>query len=194
MSGRPAVFLDRDGTINVEVDYLSDPADLVLEKGAGAAIAALNQGGYDVVVITNQSGVARGILDLETLDRVNARLSLLLENEAAHFDALRFCPHHPTVGDERFRKDCDCRKPLPGMMTSAAEELGTDLKASWVVGDSIRDLQAGAALGVPGILVGTGKGSKQRERLDEIAEPTPRFAKDLATAVEIILRLDTPIP
>ena len=193
MAKRPAVFLDRDGTINVEVDYLSDPADLVLEEGAGAAIAALNQGGFDVVVITNQSGVARGMLDLETLDRVNARLAELLKAEGAHFDTLRFCPHHPTVGDERFRKDCDCRKPLPGMMRSAAEELETDLAASWVIGDSIRDLQAGAALGVPGILVGTGKGSKQRERLAEIVDPAPRFAENLAEAVEAILRLDTPI-
>jgi len=194
MSGRPAVFLDRDGTINVEVDYLSDPADLVLETGVGPAIAALNQSGYDVVVITNQSGVARGILDLETLGRVNARLAELLEADGAHFDALRFCPHHPTVGDERFRKDCDCRKPLPGMMSSAAEELHTDLASSWVVGDSIRDLQAGAAIGVPGILVGTGKGTKQQKRLDEIVEPAPRFAENLASAVEMILSLDAPTP
>jgi len=194
MTGRPAVFLDRDGTINVEVDYLSDPDDLRLEPGAGAAIAALNQAQYDVVVVTNQSGVARGILDLTRLDEVHARLRELLAAEGAHYDALRYCPHHPTIGQPPYVETCECRKPLPGMLVSAAEELGSDLSSSWIVGDSLRDLQAGAALGLPGILVGTGKGTDQRERLGEIKEPTPHFVPDLRTAVEFILRTGTPIP
>ncbi len=187
MTARPAVFLDRDGTINVEVDYLSDPADLRLEPGSGAAIAALNRAGFDVVVITNQSGIARGVLDIPRLNQIHDRLRELLEAEGAHFDALRYCPHHPTIGEEPFRKECDCRKPLPGMMSSAAAELGTDLSASWVVGDSLRDLHAGATIGVRGILVGTGKGTLQRARLDEIKDPVPQFAPDLASAVEFIL-------
>lgn len=193
MTGRPAVFLDRDGTINVEVDYLSDPDDLELEPGAGAAIAALNQSNYDVVVVTNQSGVARGMLDLDRLAEVHARLRKLLASHGAHFDALRFCPHHPTVGEPPFQKACDCRKPLPGMLRSAAEELGSDLARSWVVGDSLRDLQAGASLGVRGILVGTGKGTDQRERLSELGDSEAHFVPDLRTAVELILRTDTPI-
>lgn len=193
MTGRPAVFLDRDGTINVEVDYLADPDQLRLEPGAGAAIAALNQAQFDVVVITNQSGVARGMLDLERLDEVHARLRELLAAEGAHYDALRYCPHHPTTGNTPFVRDCACRKPLPGMLSSAAEELGTDLEHSWVVGDSLRDLQAGAALGLPGILVGTGKGSEQRSRLHELGEPAPHFVPDLRSAVELILRSTTPI-
>jgi D-glycero-D-manno-heptose 1,7-bisphosphate phosphatase len=186
MSSRPAVFLDRDGTVNVDVEYLSDPDELVLLPGAGAAIAALNRAGYDVVVITNQSGIARGMLDEERLTAIHARLVELLAREGAHVDAIRYCPHHPTEGRPPYRADCDCRKPLPGMIVSAARELSSDLSRSWVVGDSMRDLQAGAALGVPGILVATGK--DERHRLGELVRPEPRFAEDLQAAVALILR------
>lgn len=154
---RPAVFLDRDGTINEEVDYLSDPADLVLLPGAAAAIRRWNGAGYLVVVVTNQSGIARGLLDEERLREIHDRLQRMLAREGAAIDAFYHCPHHPDFGEPPLRERCGCRKPAPGMLLRAAEELHLDLERSWIVGDSLRDLEAGAAVGVRGILVETGK-------------------------------------
>ena len=188
MSSRPAVFLDRDGTINVEVDYLADPDDLELIPGSAAAIRDLNRSGFEVIVVTNQSGIARGKLDLERLDQIHRRLCEILASEGAHLDAILFCPHHPTIGVAPFRKRCDCRKPLPGMLLEAASDRDLSLEQSWIVGDSLRDLEAGAALGVRGILVATGKGSQQHSRLGEIKSPVPMYAENLAAAVEMILK------
>ncbi|MFT5286463.1 MAG: D-glycero-D-manno-heptose 1,7-bisphosphate phosphatase [Planctomycetota bacterium] len=186
---RKAVFLDRDGTINVEVDYLSDPAQLKLIPGAAEAIRELNRSKFEVIVVTNQSGIARGMLDIVKLDQIHERLREMLAEEEAHFDAVYFCPHHPTVGQAPFVTDCECRKPLPGMLKQAAAERNLALDASsWIVGDSIRDLEAGAALGVPGILVSTGKGADQHHRLGEIHEPAPLYAQDLHAAVAEILK------
>jgi D-glycero-D-manno-heptose 1,7-bisphosphate phosphatase len=179
---RPAVFLDRDGTINREVDFLSDPTELELLPGAAQAIARLNEAEWAVVVVTNQSGIARGFLDEERLAEIHGALETLLEMEGAKLDAIYFCPHHPTVGEDPYRLDCSCRKPAPGMILRAAVELGLDLRASWIVGDSLRDLDAGAAAGVRGILVGTGK----KESLEEESEGR-RGARDLNEAVEIVL-------
>jgi D-glycero-D-manno-heptose 1,7-bisphosphate phosphatase len=178
---RPAVFLDRDGTINAEVDYLSDPDQLVLLPGAGRAIARLNAAGYLTVVVTNQSGIARGLLSEQRLDEIHARLRQLLAQEGGALDAIHHCPHHPTIGAAPYRRECDCRKPLPGMYERAARELGLDLQRSWAVGDSPRDLEAAAALGVPGILVASGKALA--------SDAAARFetAEDLAQAVERIV-------
>ena len=179
---RPAVFLDRDGTINVEVDYLRRIEDLVLIPGSARAIARLNRAGYPVVAVTNQSGIARGLLDEQTLSEIHERLAVLLAAESAHLDAVFVCPHHPEHGEAPHRRDCDCRKPAPGLLFRAAEELGLDLARSWMVGDSLRDLEAGAAAGVRGILVGTGKGV-------ELPGDAPGWlaVADLEEAVAVIL-------
>lgn len=179
---RPAVFLDRDGTINVEVDYLRRVEDLVLIPGAGRAIARLNRAGYPVIAVTNQSGIARGLLDEPTLKRIHDRLEELLAADGAHLDAIYFCPHHPDHGDVPYRRNCDCRKPAPGLLLRAAEELGLELAGSWVVGDSLRDLEAGRAAGASGILVETGKGVE----LPEGAVGWQKVA-GLEEAVELIL-------
>jgi D-glycero-D-manno-heptose 1,7-bisphosphate phosphatase len=155
--GRPAVFLDRDGTINAEVDYLSNPDDLALIGNAGEAIARLNRAGYLCVVITNQSGIARGILTEERLSEIHQRLDEMLAVTDARVDHYEFCPHHPDHGTELYRRDCDCRKPSPGMYRAAQAACGIDLSQSWAVGDSSRDLEAAETLGVPGLLVRTGK-------------------------------------
>lgn len=179
---RRAAFLDRDGTINVEVDYLSAPEQLELIPGAAHAIGRLNDAGWFVVVITNQSGVARGKLTEQTLADIHARLDAMLAEHGAHIDAYYHCPHHPEHGEAPYRASCDCRKPAPGMLLRAAREHDLDLTRSWTVGDSLRDLDAGAAAGTRGILVATGKPQQLAE------ESASRFGTaDLRAAVEAML-------
>lgn len=177
-AGRPAVFLDRDGTINAEVDFLRDPADLALLPGAAEAIARLAAAGFACVVITNQSGIARGYLDEATLAEIHARLRTLLAAEGAQLDGIYHCPHHPEIDSGA---PCDCRKPLPGMLRLAAEEHDLDLSRSFVIGDSPRDLEAGLALGVPGFLVETGKS------VDAAAHERYTVFADLPAAVDALL-------
>ena len=186
-AGRPAVVLDRDGTINREVNYLADPADFELIPGSGEAIAELNTAGFAVAVATNQSGIARGILDEERLARIHDRMSEALATHGAHVDALAYCPHHPTEGEAPYRKDCDCRKPRPGLVERTLTELGADPAKSWVIGDSARDLAAGAAVGLRGILVATGKGAEEHARLTREGNTPDHFAADLAAAVTWLL-------
>jgi D-glycero-D-manno-heptose 1,7-bisphosphate phosphatase len=157
-SGRPAVFLDRDGVIVDEVQYLSSPDQLVLIPRAADAIARLNQHGIPVVVVTNQAGVARGYFPEERLTAIHRRLDELLAAGGARIDRYEYCPHHPTEGLPPYRVDCACRKPRPGMLLRAATALGLDLSRSVMIGDKLSDLQAGIAAGCRVILVRTGYG------------------------------------
>lgn len=151
---RPAIFFDRDNTLIACHGYLGDPAKVVLVPGAASAIAALRTLGFAIVVISNQSGVARGLFDEAAMRAVNARMSQLLlkENPQAIIDAHEFCPHHPQAPLAAYRVDCDCRKPKPGMLLKAARELQLDLARSWLVGDTPRDIDAGAAAGCRTVL------------------------------------------
>jgi D-glycero-D-manno-heptose 1,7-bisphosphate phosphatase len=185
--GRPAVFIDRDGTLLEEVDFLTSEEELVLLPGAARAVARLNAAGLPAVVVTNQSGVARGLLDEQMLARLHARLAELLRAEGASLDLVLYCPHHPELGAPPYRRICDCRKPAPGMLTEAARRLDLDLARSWIVGDDERDLAAGRAVGARGILVATGKGAAVKAALRRDGAPLPLFAADLAQAVEWIL-------
>ncbi len=180
-TSRPAVFLDRDGTLNVDVDFLDDPAELVLIDGAAEAVLALNEAGFVVAVVTNQSGIARGYLDEARLAEIHGRLEAELGAAGAHLDGIFYCPHHPTEGAPPYRRPCECRKPAPGLLRAATEELDLDLSRSFVIGDSPRDIEAGAALGVPGYLVGD-----SARQLPPGA--TAIRVADLATAVEHLLR------
>lgn len=164
---RRAVFLDRDGTINEEVEYLDNLADLKLIDGAARAIRMLNQAGIPVIVITNQSGVARGLFPLDFVDLVHGEISKILKEGGARIDRWYFCPHHPEAGQVPFRKRCTCRKPGTAMLEKAAQELGLDLKASYLVGDSFSDLETARRAGTKRILVLTGHGRKTREALSE---------------------------
>lgn len=184
---RPAVFLDRDGTLVEDVDFLTEPDQLVLLPGAAAAVRALNEAGVAVALVTNQSGVARGLLDEERLRHVHERLAEMLAEGGARLDGIWYCPHHPDEGEPPYRAACECRKPAPGLLRAAADALDLDLARSFVVGDSVRDVEAGAALGVPGILVATGNGARQRASLGRVTGPAPRFAPDLAAAVRMVL-------
>jgi D-glycero-D-manno-heptose 1,7-bisphosphate phosphatase len=140
--------------------------------------------------VTNQSGVARGLLDEAALSEIHATLARALAEFGVVLDHVGYCPHHPDFGQPPYRAHCDCRKPLPGLLRVAADELPIDLERSWVVGDSVRDLEAGAALGLPGILVATGKGRDQAGRLDAAGHPPKHYVPDLAAAVALILETD----
>ncbi len=181
---RRAAFLDRDGTLNVEVNYLHRVADLVLIPGVGPAVARLNQAGWAVVVITNQAGIARGFYDADAVATLHDAINARIADDGAHLDAVYFCPHHP-----EFSGACPCRKPAPGLLHTAARELNLDLKNSWLVGDTLGDLGAAAAAGCRSILVATGHGHASAARLGELgpaAQPAA-VVPDLAAAVAVIL-------
>jgi D-glycero-D-manno-heptose 1,7-bisphosphate phosphatase len=187
VSPRAAVFLDRDGTLNVEVDYLSSPDELVLLPGVASALRRFADAGFLLCVVTNQSGIARGLFDEEALHRIHERLGALLAAEGVSLDSIGYCPHHPDVGVAPYRRPCRCRKPQPGLLEDAALRFGVDLARSFTVGDALRDLDAGAALGVRGVLVRTGKGAAEERR----ARATGRdvvAVDDLAAAAEWIVR------
>ncbi len=135
-----AVFLDRDGTIARDVHYCSDPGDFEILPGVPAAIRSLNQHGFKVVVITNQSGLARGYFTPETLRRIHEKMASELAREGARIDAIYLCPHHPDEG-------CDCRKPKPAMLLRAARDMGLSLERSYMIGDDPKDVEAGNAAG-----------------------------------------------
>ena len=161
MSGRPCVFLDRDGVINEEVEYLHDPDRLVVIEGGLQAIAALHATGAAVVVVTNQAGIARGLYTERELGAVTAHLSALVAAAGGAIDATYYCPHHPEAGRGAYLQDCTCRKPAPGMLVRAAEEHGLDLARSVIVGDKASDLAAGRAVGCATVLVRTGHGARE---------------------------------
>ena len=149
MSGDRAVFLDRDGTLIDDVGYISDPEDVRLVPGAADALRALRDAGFRLVVVSNQSGLGRALITQEQADAVHRQFVQELERAGAQIDAAYYCPHTP---DE----DCDCRKPLPGMLIDAARELDLDLERSFMVGNSDVDFVAGEAAGARAILLGDG--------------------------------------
>ena len=157
------IFFDRDGTLNTEVDFLSRPEELQLIPHAAQAIREANEFGVRVFIITNQSGVARGLLTEADLAAVHKRLLTLLAREGARVDAVYYCPHHPDYGTPRYRKDCSCRKPKTGMLRRGAKEFGVRLRDSFVIGDRSIDMQAGRAAGCGTALVLTGYGSVERD-------------------------------
>jgi D-glycero-D-manno-heptose 1,7-bisphosphate phosphatase len=169
------VLIDRDGTINVEKHYLSDPDQLELYPGVAAAIRRLNEAGFGVAVITNQSGIARGYFDLARLEAIHARLTGLLAAEGARIDGIYLCPHGPDDA-------CDCRKPLPGMVSQAVAEHGFDPAQAVMIGDKEVDVELGLAVGAATFLVRTGHGHKHVE-----GTKAAHVVDDLAQAVELIL-------
>jgi D-glycero-D-manno-heptose 1,7-bisphosphate phosphatase len=154
MSKRRAVFLDRDGTLIREADYLADPDGVELLPGVPDALRRLRAGGLALVIVTNQSGIARGLYTEDDYRRVAARLTKVLASEGASVDATFRCPHHPEHSGQ-----CPCRKPGLGMHREAADLLGLDLACSYFVGDKLSDVEAARAAGGQGILVRTGYGA-----------------------------------
>ncbi|WP_153111786.1 D-glycero-beta-D-manno-heptose 1,7-bisphosphate 7-phosphatase [Propionivibrio limicola] len=173
------VILDRDGVINFDSDYfIKSPAEWKPIPGSLEAIAKLTQAGYRVVVATNQSGIGRGLFDMDTLNAINDKMYRAAQLLGGRIDALFYCPHSAD-------SNCDCRKPKPGMFERIAGCFNADLSKAWAVGDSLRDLQAAASVGAKPMLVLTGKGQKTRAE-NELPEGTQIF-DNLAAAVEFIL-------
>jgi D-glycero-D-manno-heptose 1,7-bisphosphate phosphatase len=173
-----AVFLDRDGTINREVDFLSDPDEVELLPGAAEAIARLNKERWLVIVVTNQSGVGRGYFTEEAVRKVNQRLQTLLASDGALIDAIYYCPHHPDAG-------CDCRKPATGLLRQAVNDFDIDLGHSFVAGDKVSDVEMGHRAGCKTILVLTGYGKVVQSKVD--GAEVDFVAPDLQAAVNLIL-------
>lgn len=175
---RRAVFLDRDGTLIVEREYLADPAGVLLVPGAVAALRRLRAAGYLLVVVTNQSGIGRGLYTEEDYQAVKARLDALLVAEGVPLDGTWHCPDDPRLGDS------PCRKPNPGMYLSAAQALGVDLAASSYVGDRLGDVLPARTFGGRGVLVRTGYGAEQRDVPSwvEVVEDLPAAAELLVQA------------
>jgi D-glycero-D-manno-heptose 1,7-bisphosphate phosphatase len=188
---RPAIFLDRDGTISEEVGYVNHLSRYRLLPHSLEAIRAINRAGRLAIVTTNQAGVARGYFDETLVHRVHDRLRQWVEEAGGRLDAIYYCPHHPDVGRPPYRAACDCRKPRPGMILRAAREHDIDLARSWVVGDGVADVEAGTAAGVPAVLVLTGYGRGLVEHQPERFTTRPAHtAEHVLDAVRWILGRD----
>ena len=186
---RPAVFLDRDGTINEDVGYLDSLERLTLFPYSIDAVRLLNGAGFCVVVVTNQGGVAAGLVDETFVHDVHEVLRRRFEAGGATIERFYHCPHDPHAVVEAYRRECDCRKPKPGMIRQAEVDLGLDPTRSYVVGDKWSDVALARSVGATGILVQTGYGTTQAKRLDR-----PRDAivtADLMAATVRILELGT---
>jgi D-glycero-D-manno-heptose 1,7-bisphosphate phosphatase len=185
---RAAVFLDRDGTLNRELEgALARPEQLELLEGAPEGAARLARAGFALVIVTNQSAVARGLCTLDEVRAVHAELARRLGAAGAAPAGVYLCPHHPDLGHAPYRRACACRKPASGLLRRAARELALDLSRSWIVGDALRDLRAGRAVGARALLVETGKGAREAARLGELDGPPPARARDLTAAADWIL-------
>ncbi|HET8644723.1 MAG TPA: HAD family hydrolase [Vicinamibacteria bacterium] len=188
MSPRPAIFMDRDGTLADEVGYVNDVSRFRLYPWAVEAVRLVNRSGHLAVMVTNQAGVARGYFPEPAVAEVHERVAAAMAGGAARLDGIYYCPHHPQAGQAPYRQDCDCRKPRPGLLTRAAADLDIDLSRSWVVGDRQGDLEVAWAVGARGAMVRTGYG---RGELRHHAPRWPRqpdlVAEHLLEAVSRIL-------
>jgi len=193
-TGRPAVFIDRDGCLIEEAGYINHPSRVRMLPRSPAAVARLNRAGIAAVMATNQAGIARDYFSRETLEAVNAEVERQLADLGASLDALYVCTHHPTAGQPPLRLACECRKPRPGLLLRAAADMGLDLSRSVMVGDKPSDVAAGQAAGVATVLVLTGYGRGEWEyRRHEWTMKPDHVAEDLFDAVDWALgRLDLP--
>ncbi|MFX1408986.1 MAG: D-glycero-beta-D-manno-heptose 1,7-bisphosphate 7-phosphatase [Promethearchaeota archaeon] len=174
-----AIFLDRDGVINKEVSYLSNPDYFEFIPGSIEALKILKQKGFLLIVITNQAGIARGFFSEETLKQIHKKMRSILIQNGLYLDDIFYCPHHPD-----FTGVCDCRKPNPGMILKAQKKYNIDLQASFIVGDTLIDIETGKLVNCKTILVLTGYGTKESKKIDSIKpdfiyENLLEFAKNL---------------
>ena len=188
---QPAAFLDRDGTLNVDVGYPDSLEKIVLIPGAVEAVRLLNRAGYAVVVVSNQSGVARGYFDEARVQAINRGVAEMFAQAGARIDGFYYCPHLPEAAVARYRRACGCRKPAPGMLQKAVREMHLDLARSLIIGDKYSDIAAGKALGLQAVLVRTGEGPRQHARYGaDDAIPQPDYiADDVLAAVRWLLKV-----
>ncbi|MGA9520165.1 MAG: HAD-IIIA family hydrolase [Myxococcaceae bacterium] len=192
MSVRRAVFLDRDGVLVEDVGYLSSPDDLMVIDGVPDALRRMCERGFRLVVVSNQAGIARGLLTENELAGIHARLAMLLEREGVRVDAWLYCPHHPDEGAAPWRCACTCRKPAPGLLMRARELFELELSTSYLIGDRRSDVAAGRAAGCIPVLVRTGRGESEAERWPASADEVPDTIVDtLGEAAAWILQRET---
>ncbi|CAN5751417.1 HAD family hydrolase [soil metagenome] len=190
---RPAVFLDKDGTIIEDVPYSVDPHRMRLTVGAAEGLRQLHQAGYRLVVVSNQSGVARGFFAESALVAVRDRLGAMLADLGAPLDGFYCCPHHPSGVVPGYAIACDCRKPQPGLVQAACRDLGIDLARSWLIGDKLDDVEAGRRAGCRTVLIGSEDPASARNEPDNPPPPWRRpdhRASNLNEAARLILEAD----
>ncbi|MFH1684115.1 MAG: D-glycero-beta-D-manno-heptose 1,7-bisphosphate 7-phosphatase [Candidatus Margulisiibacteriota bacterium] len=180
-----AVFLDRDGTIVEDVGYMNSPDQIKFIPGSIEAIKELNEAGYKVVIITNQAGIARGLITEDMLQTIDKTLHKWILNGGAHLDGMYYCPHHPEHGVYPYKQACECRKPHPGLIKKAHRDLKIDLAQSYMVGDKATDIEAGKRAGTKTVFVSTGRGQEEKEKLKEKPD---HQAANLKQAVAWILK------
>ena len=185
-----AVFLDRDGTICEEVGYLDSVEKMRLIPRAAEAVRRVNARGFKTIVVTNQSGVARGYFTEEFLKTLHEDLARRLKEEGAHLDGIYYCPHHPEGEAHPYRTICDCRKPATGLLLKAAEELDVDLQTSFMIGDHYSDVECAHRAGARGILLLTGHGRAAWSQRDQWRGAPDWIAEDLFAAVQWVLEQD----
>lgn len=183
-----AVFLDRDGTIIEDVGYINDPDLIKFYPETARALKKLKERGLQLAVISNQSGVARGYFDEEMVDKIHDCIKKRLKKHGVEFDHIDYCPHLPDAVIEKYRMECDCRKPKTGMLKKAEKKLNVDLKKSYVVGDKASDLEAGGRAGCKSVLILTGEGKATYQALESLTYACAYVAKNLEEAAEWILR------
>ena len=185
-----AIFLDRDGTLNEEVGYITEPAQFRLYDFATEAVRAINDAGWRAIVVTNQAGVARGFYDEDFLAGIHRQMQSMLETNGAVIDAVYYCPHHPEVGEPPYCLVCDCRKPKPGMLERAARDFDLNLPECFVIGDRYGDVALAHAVGARGVLLLSGHGRSEYEN-DRDAWPREpdHVAENLMEAVRWVLQI-----
>ncbi len=179
LSCTTAIFLDRDGTLIEEVGYLQRLEDIQIYPEAFEAVKKINQSGARAIVITNQSAIARGLIREEDLEQVHHFIADAFRQKRARIDAFYHCPHHPTEGTGANTRACDCRKPQPGLLLRAAQDLQLDLGACYMIGDKLRDIEAGHQAGCRSILVKTGYGQAELLSLDKEEASNPSLKDPL---------------
>jgi D-glycero-D-manno-heptose 1,7-bisphosphate phosphatase len=182
-----AIFLDRDSTIMEDPGYVSDASAVKLLPGVELALKSLSQAGYKLVVVTNQSGIARGLFTEEALEDIHDELRRQLAERGAHLDGIYYCPYHPEGTVEAYAKDSDLRKPKPGMLLKAAKDLDLDLSASWMIGDGARDVEAGQRAGCRTIRVRHPHAHHPGEAEDEAAQ-ADFTVRNVVDAARVVMR------
>jgi len=192
---RPALFMDRDGTISEEVGYVNHPSRFRLFPYTAEAIKLLNDNGWLAIVVTNQAGVARGYFSEDIIVQIHERVRQELEKKSARLDAIYYCAHHPSVGEPPYRLDCECRKPKPGLIQRAAADFEIDLERSWMVGDRYGDVELARNAGLRAAFVLSGYGRGEWEYQRGLWKIQPELvAEDLLEAVKKIVERDAATP
>lgn len=185
---RPALFIDRDGTISEEVGYINHPSRFRVFPYSAEAIRILNESGWLAILITNQAGVARGYFSEEVIQKVHDQLTRDLQNESARLDAIYYCAHHPSVGEPPYRFDCDCRKPKTGLIQQAAKDFEIDLPVSWMAGDRYSDVELARNAGLRSAFVLSGYGRGEWEYQSSTWQHQPDLVcENLLEAVKSIV-------